>query len=106
MAKNIVAANLADQCVIQLSYAIGVSKPLSIYVNTNGTNKVDEKRIENVIPDLFDLSPRGIRDHLKLSNPIYVPTAAYGHFGRQPTDSGHFSWEKTDLVESLKILFN
>ena len=102
LAKNIVAADLADQCVIQLSYAIGVSKPLSIYVNTNGTNKVDEKKIENFIPDLFDLSPRGIREHLKLSNPIYVPTAAYGHFGRQPTDSGHFSWEKTDLVDNLK----
>ena len=102
LAKNIVAADLADQCVIQLSYAIGVSKPLSLYVNTNGTNKVDEKKIENFIPDLFDLSPRGIREHLKLSNPIYVPTAAYGHFGRQPTDSGHFSWEKTDLVDNLK----
>ena len=102
LAKNIVSADLADQCVIQLSYAIGVSKPLSIYVNTNGTNKVDEKKIENLIPDLFDLSPRGIREHLKLSNPIYVPTAAYGHFGRQPTEFGHFSWEKTDLVENLK----
>ena len=102
LAKNIVSADLADQCVIQLSYAIGVSKPLSIYVNTNGTNKVDEKKIENIIPDLFDLSPRGIREHLKLSKPIYVPTAAYGHFGRQPTDSGHFSWEKKDLVENLK----
>ena len=102
LAKNIVAAELADQCVIQLSYAIGVSKPLSIYVNTNGTNNVDEERIEKLIPNLFDLSPRGIREHLKLSNPIYVPTSAYGHFGRSPTDNGHFTWEKTDLVESLK----
>ena len=80
--------------MIQLSYAIGVSKPLSIYVSTNGTNKVDEVKIENLIPQLFDLSPRGIREHLKLSNPIYVPTSAYGHFGRMPTDQGHFTWEK------------
>ncbi len=102
LAKNIVAAKLADQCVIQLSYAIGVSKPLSIYINTNGTNKIDEAKIEKLIPDLFDLSPRGIREHLKLSNPIYVPTSAYGHFGREPLTTGHFSWEKTDLVDKLK----
>ena len=102
LAKNIVAADLADQCVIQLSYAIGVSKPLSIYVNTNGTNKIDEGKIEKLIPDLFDLSPRGIIEHLKLRNPIYVPTAAYGHFGRNPSDNGQFSWEKTDLVDKLK----
>ncbi len=102
LAKNIVAADLADQCVIQLSYAIGVSKPLSIYVNTNGTNKIDEGKIEKLIPDLFDLSPRGIIKHLKLRNPIYVPTAAYGHFGRNPSDNGQFSWEKTDLVDKLK----
>ena len=104
LAKNIVAAELADQCVIQLSYAIGVSKPLSIYVNTMGTNKIDEAKIEKALPDLFDLSPRGIIDHLKLRNPIYVPTSAYGHFGRPPSDHGHFTWEKTDLVESLKSL--
>ena len=102
LAKNIVAADLADQCVIQLSYAIGVSKPLSIYVNTNSTNKIDEAKIEKMIPDLFDLSPRGIIEHLKLRNPIYVPTAAYGHFGRNPSDNGQFSWEKTDLVDKLK----
>ena len=102
LAKNIVAAELANECVIQLSYAIGVSKPLSIYVNTNGTNNVDEEKIEKLIPNLFDLSPRGIREHLQLSNPIYVPTSAYGHFGRSPTDNGHFTWEKTDLVDSLK----
>ena len=102
LAKNIVAAKLADECVIQLSYAIGVSKPLSIYINTNGTNKIDESKIEKLIPDLFDLSPRGIREHLKLSNPIYVPTSAYGHFGRKPLTTGHFSWEKTDLVDKLK----
>ena len=105
LAKNIVAAGLADECVIQLAYAIGVSKPLSIYVNTNGTNKVDETKIENLIPELFDLSPRGIREHLNLTNPIYVPTSAYGHFGRKPTTEGHFTWEKTDLVDSFKSAF-
>ena len=102
LAKNIVAAELADQCVIQLSYAIGVSKPLSIYINTMGTNKIDEVKIEKTIPDLFDLSPSGIIEHLGLRNPIYVPTSAYGHFGRSPTADGHFSWEKTDLVDKLK----
>ena len=105
LAKNIVAANLAEECVIQLSYAIGISKPLSIYINTNGTSQVDETKIENIIPELFDLSPRGIREHLQLSNPIYVPTSAYGHFGRTPTIQGHFTWEKTDLVESFKNAF-
>ena len=105
LAKNIVAAELADECVIQLAYAIGVSKPLSIYVNTNGTSKVDETKIENLIPELFDLSPRGIREHLNLTNPIYVPTSAYGHFGRKPTTEGHFTWEKTDLVDSFKSAF-
>jgi S-adenosylmethionine synthetase len=105
LAKNIVAANLAEECVIQLSYAIGISKPLSIYINTNGTSQVDETKIENLIPELFDLSPRGIREHLQLSNPIYVPTSAYGHFGRTPTIQGHFTWEKTDLVESFKNAF-
>ena len=105
LAKNIVAADLAEECIIQLSYAIGISKPLSIYVNTNGTSQVDEKKIENLIPELFDLSPRGIREHLQLSNPIYTPTSAYGHFGRTPTMQGHFTWEKTDLVESFKNVF-
>ena len=105
LAKNIVAAELADECVIQLSYAIGISKPLSIYVNTNNTNKVDEVKIENLIPELFDLRPRGIREHLKLSNPIYVPSSAYGHFGRIPTEKGHFTWEKTDLMDSFKNAF-
>lgn len=106
LAKNIIAANLADECTIQLSYAIGISKPLSIFVNTNNTNKVDEMKIENLIPELFNLSPRGIREHLKLSNPIYEPTAAYGHFGRLPTNQGHFTWEQTDLAESFKSAFN
>ncbi len=105
VAKNIVAAELADQCIIQLSYAIGVSKPLSIYVNTNGTNKVDETKIEKIIPELFDLSPRGIIEHLKLKNPIYVPTSAYGHFGRIPTSEGHFTWEKIDFADDLKKAF-
>ena len=101
LSKNIVASKLADQCTIQLSYAIGVAKPLSIYVNTNGTNKVDEEKIVKAIPELFDLSPRGIREHLKLRRPIYQPTSAYGHFGRKPTSKGLFSWEKTDLVDAL-----
>lgn len=105
LAKNIVASEIADECTIQLSYAIGVSKPLSIYVNTNGTNKVDEVKIENLIPELFDLSPRGIREHLKLSNPIYVPTSSYGHFGRAPTSNGNFTWENLDLVENLRSIF-
>ena len=101
LSKNIVASKLADQCTIQLSYAIGVAKPLSIYVNTNGTNKVDEEKIVKAIPELFDLSPRGIREHLKLRRPIYQPTSAYGHFGRKPTSEGLFSWEKIDLVDAL-----
>ena len=105
LAKNIVAAGLAEECTIQLAYAIGVSKPLSVYVNTNNTNKVDEIKIESLIPELFDLSPRGIREHLKLSNPIYVPTSAYGHFGRNPTAEGHFTWESTDLVDKFLSAF-
>ena len=104
VAKNIVAAGLADKCEIQLSYAIGIAKPLSVYINTNGTNKVDEQKIEKSIQEIFDLSPRGIREHLKLTNAIYVPTSAYGHFGREPTDQGHFSWEKIDLLDSLRSL--
>ncbi len=105
LAKNIVAAGLSEECVIQLSYAIGVSKPLSIYINTNRTNNVDELKIEKIIPELFDLSPQGIKEHLKLNNPIYEPTAAYGHFGRIPSGKGHFTWEKIDLVEELKKSF-
>ena len=101
LAKNIVASRIADECIIQLAYAIGVAKPLSIYVNTNGTNKVDEEKIIKAIPELFDLSPRGIREHLKLRRPIYQPTSAYGHFGRKPTSEGLFSWEKTDLSDAL-----
>jgi S-adenosylmethionine synthetase len=101
IAKNVVAANLADKCTIQLSYAIGVSKPISVYVDTHGTGKVDGKLLSAAIQKSFDLTPRGIRTHLGLNKPIYVPTSSYGHFGRTPTDEGHFSWEKTDLVDSL-----
>ncbi len=104
LAKNVVAAGLADKCTIQVAYAIGVSKPLSVYVDTHGTIKggVTEARLEEVLPTLFDLSPRGIRQHLNLNRPIYLPTSSYGHFGRVPTDQGHFTWEKTDLVDALK----
>lgn len=102
LAKNVVAAGLANRCTIQISYAIGVSKPLSVYVNTHGTGKVSEEALEETLPQLVDLSPRGIREHLKLNRPIYRRTAAYGHFGRQPDNDGGFSWEKTDLVEQLK----
>ncbi len=102
LAKNVVAAGLADKCTIQLSYAIGVSKPLSIYANTQGTNKVDEAAIERAVSQAMDLTPRGIRTHLGLNRPIYARTAAYGHFGRAPEADGGFSWERTDLVETLK----
>jgi S-adenosylmethionine synthetase len=104
LAKNIVAAGLADRCTIQVSYAIGVAKPLSIYVNTDGTAKVDEAKIEAALMDLMDLRPKGIRTHLGLNKPIYARTAAYGHFGRQPDADGGFSWEKTDLVGQLRSL--
>jgi S-adenosylmethionine synthetase len=105
VAKNIIAAGLADRCTIQVSYAIGVSKPLSVYINTHGTGKVDEIRLTSTVQDLVDLSPRGIREHLKLSRPIYARTAAYGHFGREPDDDGGFSWERTDLIDDLKSVF-
>ena len=101
VAKNIVAAGLADKCTIQVSYAIGVAKPISLYVNTHGTGKAPESEIEKAITNCIDLSPTGIRNHLNLNRPIYARTAAYGHFGRTPDDAGHFSWEKTDLIESL-----
>ena len=104
LAKNVVAAGLAEKCTIQVAYAIGVSKPLSVYVDTYGTIKdgVTEARLEEVLPTLMDLTPRGIRQHLQLNRPIYLPTSSYGHFGRQPTDQGHFTWEKTDLADALK----
>ena len=103
LAKNIVAAKLAERCTIQLSYAIGVAQPLSIYVNLHGTgNKVSEEQIETAIRSIVDLSPTGIRRHLDLNRPIYAKTAAYGHFGRKAGRDGSFSWEKTDLVKALK----
>ncbi|MEQ9334202.1 methionine adenosyltransferase [Thalassobaculum sp.] len=105
VAKNVVAAGLADKCTIQVSYAIGVSHPLSIFVETYGTGRVDETKLSKVIAEAVDLSPRGIRTRLALSNPIYARTAAYGHFGRQPDDSGGFTWEKLDLVDDLKSAF-
>ncbi len=101
LAKNIVGANLASRCTIQLSYAIGISKPLSLYVNTHGTGTVPEAEIVRAICNSMDLSPRGIREHLKLNRPIYERTAAYGHFGREPEADGGFSWEKLDLTEDL-----
>ena len=102
LAKNIVAAGLADRCTLQLSYAIGVAKPLSIYVDTHGTGKVSEAQLEKAAGEVMDLTPRGIRKHLDLNKPIYARTSAYGHFGRTPDADGGFSWEKTDLVEALK----
>ncbi len=102
VAKNIVASGLARRCTLQLSYAIGVAKPLSIYVDTHGTGQVDDEAIEAVIPKVMDLTPRGIREHLMLNRPIYARTAAYGHFGREPDADGGFSWERTDLVDDLK----
>ena len=106
LAKNVVAAGLADRCTIQLAYAIGVSRPLSVYVDTQGTGKVDENKLSKVLQELVDLSPRGIREHLGLNKPIYTRTSAYGHFGRKPEKDGGFSWERTDLVKDLKSAFN
>ncbi len=103
LAKNVVAAGLAEKCTLQLSYAIGVSKPLSLYVDLHGTgNGIAEDRLENVLARIMDLSPRGIREHLALARPIYERTAAYGHFGREPDNEGGFSWERLDLVEPIK----
>jgi S-adenosylmethionine synthetase len=104
LAKNVVAAGLADRCTIQVSYAIGVAKPLSVYVNTDGTAKIAEARIEAALQDLLDLSPKGIRTHLGLNRPIYARTSSYGHFGRAPEADGGFSWERIDLVDALKKL--
>ena len=107
VAKNVVAAGLAEKCTIQVSYAIGVSKPLSVYFDLHGTGKdVDEAKLAKVVDGLVNLSPRGIREHLHLNRPIYVPTSAYGHFGRTPdAEKGTFTWEKTDLVEELRRAF-
>ena len=102
LAKNVVAAGLADRCTIQLSYAIGVARPLSIYADTFGTGQVSEEQIERAVAQCMDLTPRGIRTHLGLNKPIYQRTAAYGHFGRAPEADGGFSWERTDLIDALK----
>jgi S-adenosylmethionine synthetase len=102
LAKNVVAAGLADRCTIQLSYAIGVAKPLSIYVDLHGTGNVEEAKLEKALGDVMDLSPRGIRQHLGLNKPIYARTSAYGHFGRAPEADGGFSWERTDLAQALR----
>ena len=103
LAKNVVAAGLAERCTIQIAYAIGVAKPLSFYVDTAGT--ADEQRLAAVLQELVDLSPRGIRTHLGLNKPIYRRTAAYGHFGRRPDPDGGFSWERLDLVDELRRAF-
>jgi len=102
LAKNVVASGLADRCTIQIAYAIGVADPLSVYVDTHGTGKVEEAKLEKILPELMSLKPRGIRTHLGLNKPIYARTSAYGHFGREPDAEGGFSWEKTDLADALK----
>jgi S-adenosylmethionine synthetase len=101
LAKNVVAAGLADRCTLQVSYAIGVAKPLSIYVDTHGSGQIEEQAIERAVIDCMDLTPRGIREHLGLNKPIYQRTAAYGHFGREATADGGFSWERTDLAKKI-----
>ncbi len=105
LAKNVVAAGIAKRCTIQLAYAIGVSRPLAVYIDTHGTGQVDEARLAAVLQELVDLSPRGIRQHLALNRPIYARTAAYGHFGRDPEPDGGFSWERLDIVEKLRAEF-
>jgi S-adenosylmethionine synthetase len=105
LAKNVVAAGLAERCTIQIAYAIGVADPMSLLVDTHGTGKVEEKKLEKVLPELFRLTPTNIRRTLKLSRPIYRRTAAYGHFGRAPEKDGGFSWEQTNLVSQLKSAF-
>jgi S-adenosylmethionine synthetase len=105
LAKNVVAAGLADRCTIQVAYAIGIAKPLSVYVETDGTALVDEEKLSRILQELMDLSPRGIRTHLGLNKPIYARTASYGHFGRPPEPDGGFSWERLDLVDELRRAF-
>ena len=104
IAKNIVASKVASRCLIQLSYAIGVAEPLSIYVDTFGSSRVEERKLERLIPELVDLTPKGIIESLNLRKPIYEKTSAYGHFGRPSEDDGSFSWEKTDLVDKIRAL--
>ena len=105
LAKNVVAAGLADKCQIQLAYAIGVPEPVAVYVNTLGTGRVDEDKLASVLREMVRLTPRGIREHLDLLRPIYTRTAAYGHFGRAATEDGGFSWERTDLADELARTF-
>jgi S-adenosylmethionine synthetase len=105
LAKNVVAAGLAERCTIQVAYAIGIAKPLSVFVDTEGSGEVDEERLSHVLQELMDLSPRGIRTHLGLNRAIYTRTSAYGHFGRAPESDGGFSWERTDLVDALRRAF-
>jgi len=104
LAKNVVAANLADRCTLQLSYAIGVARPLSIYADFHGTGQIEESKLEKALMEIMNLTPRGIREHLHLNHPIFARTSAYGHFGRSPEVDGGFSWEKTDLADSLRRL--
>ncbi|MDR3451004.1 MAG: methionine adenosyltransferase [Alphaproteobacteria bacterium] len=105
LAKNVVAAGIADRCTLQLAYAIGVSEPLALYVNTHDTHHVDDANLPQILRDMVKLSPRGIREHLQLNRPIYKKTSSFGHFGREPEDDGHFSWERLDLVSELKSLY-
>jgi S-adenosylmethionine synthetase len=104
LAKNVVAANLADRCTLQLSYAIGVARPLSIYADFHGTGQIEESKLEKALMEVMNLTPRGIREHLHLNHPIFARTSAFGHFGRSPDAEGGFSWEKTDLADSLRRL--
>ena len=105
LAKNVVASGLADRCTIQIAYAIGVSHPIAVYINTHGTGKADEEKISKVLQEIVPLTPRRIREYLSLNRPIYAKTAAYGHFGRTPGEDGSFSWEKTDIAADLKRTF-
>ena len=104
LAKNVVAAGLAQRCTIQLAYAIGVAEPLSLYVDFHGTGNTEEAKVARALRHVMKLTPRGIREHLGLNRPIYARTSAYGHFGREPDADGGFSWERTDLVDQLKAL--
>ena len=105
LAKNVVAAGLSDRCTIQIAYAIGVSDPLSLYVDLHDHGQVNPAKLEKILPELMSLKPRGIREHLGLNRPIYARTSAYGHFGRMPDAEGGFSWEKTDLADQLRAQF-
>ena len=104
LAKNVIAADLAERCTLQLSYAIGVARPLSIYADLHGTGRVDESKLEKTLMEVMNLTPRGIREHLQLNKPIFARTSAFGHFGRAPEADGGFSWERTDLADTLRRL--